>query len=83
MPTATQIPEGSPPSSYAIADLVNQKPGSFGRVAALTLNRAVWIGIGLYLGGIRGQKLKQAAFIASATLTAVIAAGFIRKGRTQ
>jgi len=83
MPAADHIATGSPPSSYAIADLIDQKPGSLGRVAALTFNRAIWIGIGLYLGGIRGQKLKQAAFIASATLTTVIAAGFIRKGKTQ
>lgn len=83
MPAADQIPASSPPSTYAIADLIDQKPGSLGRVAALTFQRALWIGIGLYLAGIRGQKLKQAAFVASATLTTVIAAGFIRKGRRQ
>ena len=81
MPERDRIPAGSPPSTYAIADMVNRKPGAVGRVAALTIQRAIWIGLGLYLAGIRGSKVKRGAFFASATLTGVIAAGFIKKGR--
>jgi hypothetical protein len=83
VPPSPQIPGGSPPSTYAIASMLNREPGAVGRVAALTIQRAIWIGLGLYLAGIRGSRVKRGALFASATLTTVIAAGFIRKGRTQ
>jgi len=81
MPPSPQVPAGSPPSTYAIASMVNREPGAVGRVAVLTIQRAIWIGLGLYLAGISRSKVKRGAFLASATLTAVIAARLIVKAK--
>jgi hypothetical protein len=55
----------SPPSSYAIADLVNRKPGALGRTASLTLQRSLFIVPGLYVAGIRDRKVFTGALYGS------------------
>lgn len=63
------VEEGSPPSSYAIADLVQGKPGSLGRTASLTAQRAFFIVPGLYVAGIRGTQLLTGSIYGSAGIT--------------
>ena len=59
------VEEGSPPSSYAIADLVRGEPGALGRTASLTLQRAIFIVPGLYVAGIRDRQLFTGALYGS------------------
>ena len=64
----------SPPSVYAIAAWVDGEPGATMRVVGLTLERAAFIGMGLWLAGIRGSDLVAGSLAASATVSAWIAA---------
>ncbi len=66
----------SPPSTYAIAAWVDKEPGAGGRVAGLTLERAFFIGTGLFLAGFRGADLLKGALAASATVTGWIWADY-------
>jgi hypothetical protein len=63
------VKKGSPPSSYAIADLVDGKPGSLGRTVSLTAQRAAFIVPGLYVAGIRWPKLATGAIYGSIGIT--------------
>lgn len=63
----------SPPSTYAIADLLDGRPGAGVRVADLTLQRALLIGSGLFLAGFRDRELLKGAISASMAVTAWIA----------
>lgn len=57
MANEIEVEAESPPSSYAIADLVAGKPGALGRTLSLTAQRAIFIVPGLYVAGIRDRKL--------------------------
>jgi hypothetical protein len=59
----------SPPSSYAIADLVSGKPGAFGRTAGLTALRGAFILPGLYAAGVRDRQLLTGALYGSVGIT--------------
>jgi len=55
----------SPPSSYAIADLVAGEPGALSRTLSLTLQRAFFVAPGLYVAGIRDRQLLLGSFYGS------------------
>lgn len=66
----------APPSKYAIEGFVRGEPGSFQRVAGLTLLRSAIIAPGLFAVGVvfrepglRGAKLVGASLAASTTVT--------------
>lgn len=76
----------NPPSKYAIEGLVRGEPGSFQRVAGLTLLRTAIIAPGLYVAGrafgsedYKGAKLVGASLFASASVTlGMLAYTFLR-----
>lgn len=76
MSHAALVEQQSPPSTYAIAALLDGEPGAAQRVAVLTLQRAVIVGLGLWAVGIRGGSLTRGALAGSAAITAWIAAGY-------
>lgn len=45
------IENGSPPSTYAVAAVLKNEPGSFARLIGVTILRAVFIVPGLWLSG--------------------------------
>lgn len=45
------IENGAPPSTYAVAAVLNGEPGSFARLIGVTILRAVFIIPGLWLSG--------------------------------
>lgn len=51
----------APPSSYAIADMIEGKPGALPRVVKLTALRSVFLVPGLYVAGVRGPALLKGA----------------------
>lgn len=59
----------APPSTYAVAALIDGEPGALPRVVGLTLLRAVPIGVGLYIAGERKHVVRNATIV-STTLTA-------------
>jgi hypothetical protein len=59
----------SPPSTYAIAGLLDGEPGSLYRTIEVTALRAFFIGTGLYVSGLRGAPLLRGALMASAGVT--------------
>lgn len=60
---------GSPPSSYAIYDLVTGVPGALPRTIGLTAVRSIFIAPGLYLAGVRGWTLVKGSLLASAFIS--------------
>ena len=63
----------SPPSAYAISDLVQRKPGAVGRTFVLTLQRSLLIAPGLYVTGLRGRRLLIGSVYASVAVTLALA----------
>ncbi len=63
----------SPPSAYAISDLVQRKPGAVGRTFVLTLQRSLLIAPGLYVAGLRGRRLMTGSVYASIGVTLALA----------
>ncbi len=63
----------SPPSAYAISDLVQRKPGAVGRTFVLTLQRSLLIAPGLYVAGLRGRRLLIGSVYASVGVTLALA----------
>ena len=63
------IEKGSPPSSYAVAAVLEKEPGSTGRVIMGTLMRSLFIIPGLGFSGLRGEQLVKSALLASASIT--------------
>lgn len=59
----------SPPSAYAIADLVRGTRGAVGRTFVLTLQRSLLIAPGLAVAGLRGRKLATSSVYASIGVT--------------
>lgn len=64
----SEIPIGYPPSTYAVDDLVEGRPGGLGRVLILTAMRAAFVAPGLYLAGQRKDMIKTSLFV-SGTIT--------------
>jgi len=63
-----------PPSTYAIAALVDGEPGALGRVVELTLTRSMLIAPGLYVAGIRDPgSLVKATLGATVSITVGLA----------
>ena len=69
----------SPPSTYPIAALLDGEQGAGWRVASLTVQRAFFIGTGLWLAGIRDRKLLVGSLTASATVTFWIMGAYLLK----
>lgn len=70
MPQVAQyVDAGSPPSSYAIADVYEGRPGAVGRVLIGTGQRSLFILPGLWVAGIKGPKLVTGALAGSAAIT--------------
>lgn len=59
----------APPSSYAIADMIEGNPGALPRVAKLTALRSIFLIPGLYMAGIRGTMLLKGAGLGSVSLS--------------
>ena len=68
-PVACYVDSGSPPSSYAIADVYEGKPGAWGRVFIGTAQRSLFILPGLWLVKIRGPQLFTGAVAGSVAIT--------------
>ena len=66
----------SPPSTYAVADYMDGQKGAWYRVLEVTVNRAFFIGTGLYLAGFRGKDLLRGSLVSSFTVTAWLMAGY-------
>ena len=63
------IEPNAPPSSYAIADVIEGRPGGWRRTAGLTAWRAVVISPGLIIAGIRGRPLILGSILGSVSAT--------------
>lgn len=59
----------APPSSYAIADMIEGKPGALPRAIKFTALRSVFLVPGLYAAGIRGTTLLKGAGLGSVGLS--------------
>ena len=66
------IHPGSPPSSYAVAGVLEGKPGAWGQVALGTAQRAMFILPGLAIAGARGRALWLGAFLGSVGITTAL-----------
>lgn len=66
------IEANAPPSSYAIADVIEARPGAWPRTVGLTAWRSVVIAPGLALAGVRGRRLVAGSIGASCVLTAYL-----------
>jgi hypothetical protein len=63
------IEPNAPPSSYAIADVIEGRPGGWTRTFGLTLWRAVIISPGLIVAGVRGRPLVVGSLLGSVSAT--------------
>lgn len=68
-PELLQIKPKSPPSHYAIADVLDGKKGSLFRVFGGTLQRSLFIAPGLALADVRGKQLVKGALLSSLSIT--------------
>jgi len=73
------IENSSPPSTYAIAAVLNNEPGAWGRVLLSTIVRGFAIAPGLYLAGIRGRQCVKGAALSSVGLTTILFLLYIHK----
>jgi hypothetical protein len=66
----TYVDRNSPPSSYAVASLLEGEPGAIGRVVEATFLRTLFVIPGLYAATpLRGKQLLTAALAGSASIT--------------
>ena len=63
------IEPNAQPSSYAIADVIEGRPGGWPRTFGLTLWRAVIISPGLIVAGVRGRPLVVGSLLGSVSAT--------------
>ena len=70
------LPEGSPPTSYAAHAVLSGKGGALAAFAGLTLLRSLLIAPGLALAGIRGKQLLYGSLAGSGVISAV-ALGYV------
>ncbi len=78
---AVEIEAQSPPSTYAIAAVIDGDPNAWGRVAYLTAIRAAMIWPGLRLAGIKGRDAMAGAAMGSAFITLLLLADYSFKRR--
>lgn len=76
---AVPVEAQSPPSTYAIAAVVDGEPRAWPRVAYLTAMRAAMIWPGLQLAGIRGRDALAGAAVGSVTITLLLLANYSLK----
>lgn len=69
MGTNSYIEPNAPPSSYAIADVIEGRPGGWPRTVGLTLWRAVVLSPGLIVAGLRGRPLVLGSLLGSVSAT--------------
>lgn len=62
-------PAGYPPSTYAIDDLVEGRPGSFVSTVELTLLRAALVAPGLWIASVPPARIVPTALVVSTTIT--------------
>jgi hypothetical protein len=62
----------SPPSSYAVAGVLEGERGAWNRVAFGTLQRSLFIAPGLAMAGIRGGELVKGSLYSSLSITGFI-----------
>jgi hypothetical protein len=67
---AANIPEGSPPTSYAAYAVVTGERGALLRFAGFTLLRSLIIAPGVALAGVRGRQLVWGSLAASGVISA-------------
>ena len=63
------IRPGSPPSSYAVAAVLEGEPGGWWKVAKATALRAVFVAPGVAVAGLRGRKLVLGSLLGSVGIT--------------
>jgi len=71
VPLSGDLPEGSPPTSYAAHAVLQGNRGSIFAFAGLTLLRSLLIAPGLALAGIRGKKLFYGSLAGSGVISGV------------
>lgn len=64
-----EVPEGSPPSSYAAASCARGDAGALPRMFGLTLLRALLIAPGVAMAGVRGKQLVYGSLAGSGLIT--------------
>jgi hypothetical protein len=62
----------SPPTSYAIAALVEDEPGALTAVGKVTLQRALFMSPGLLLAGVAPRKVIKTALLTSASISGML-----------
>ena len=75
------VQKKSPPSTYAIAAMMEGEPGSKARAVGLTVERAAILATGLYVAGFRGRSLIRGALFGSGAITAWISLDYWLKHR--
>jgi hypothetical protein len=71
------VPPQSPPTSYAIAGMLNGEPDGFFRVVKGMVQRTAFIAPGLWIAGIRDPKqLVKTSLITSTSISALLIALF-------
>lgn len=80
-PSYPYVRPKSPPSSYAIAAVLEGERGAWWRVARATGTRALLLIPGLWVGGVRGTALFTGALAGSAGLTVALYRYYWRKRR--
>ncbi len=63
------VSQQSPPSTYAIAAVLEGQPGGWPSVFIGTAQRTAFILPGLFVAGLRGRQLFTAALFASVSIT--------------
>lgn len=69
----------SPPSSYAIAALIEREPNALEEVIKVTLKRSLFIAPGLYLSGIKDTQLVKSSIIGSISISVMLYFYYLNK----
>lgn len=77
------VEDNAPPSSYAIADMIEGKPGSLSRVVKLTAVRSLFLVPGLYVAGVRGPTLLKGAAWGSVGLSLYLLGLYTSRKRSR
>jgi len=75
----------SPPSSYAVAGVLEGERGAWGRVLTGTLQRSLFIAPGLAAAGVRDEQLVRGSLFSSLSITGFIFVTYIlrKKGMVR
>jgi hypothetical protein len=77
-PDRAEDRRNDPPSSYALVDLLEGRPGALARTVGLTAVRAGLIAPGLYVAGVR-ERLAVKSLAASTSITLFLLAWYAVK----